>query len=253
MIDLSVRSKARVWLGTLAGTLLCIGAALFVDSFNFPNLSPAALRRAITVDILLPTVLAGPLLFLLLGKVRQLAIAQHELEVLASTDSLTTLLNRGAFTMLVEAWLAQVNGTGPSRPGALLIVDADHFKSINDRFGHQVGDAALKRIATSLRRALRPTDLVGRIGGEEFGVFLPGATRKQGLEVGERIRGLVAGMPLAAAGNARLTISIGGVSFRQAVSYDDLFKVADRCLYQAKDEGRDRVCIMDYIGKSAAA
>ncbi len=253
MIDLSVRSKARVWLGTIAGTLLCIGAALFVDSFNFPNLGPDALRRALTVDILLPTVLAGPLLFLLLGKVRQLAIAHQELAVLASTDSLTALLNRGAFNMLVETWLAQVNNGGASRQGALLIIDADHFKSINDRFGHQIGDTALKHIASSIKGALRPTDLVGRIGGEEFGVFLPGATRAQGVEVGERIRTLVRRLPLPSTGGTRLTVSVGGVSFRQCGSYDDLFKVADRCLYEAKNAGRDRVCVMDYIGKSAAA
>lgn len=253
MIDLSVRSKARVWLGTIAGTLMCIGAALFVDSFNFPHLSPAALRRAIAVDILLPAALAGPLLFLLLGKVRQLAIAHEELAVLASTDSLTALLNRGAFNMLVETWLAQVNNGGAPRQGALLVIDADHFKSINDRYGHQVGDAALKRIAGSIKGALRPTDLVGRIGGEEFGVFLPGATRAQGVEVGERIRTLVRSLPLLSAGGTRLTVSVGGVSFRQCASYDDLFKVADRCLYEAKNAGRDRVCVMDYIGKSAAA
>ena len=253
MVDLSVRSKARVWLGTLAGTLLCITAALVVDSFNFPHLDPEQLQRALTVDILLPTVLAGPLLFMLLSKVRQLAIAQHELEVLACTDSLTTLLNRGAFTMMVEAWLAQVNGSTTPRPGTLLVVDADHFKSINDRFGHQVGDAALQRIAAGIQGALRPADLVGRIGGEEFGVFLPGATRRQGVEVAERIRTLVGSMPLAAAGHARLTVSVGGVGFSHAASYDDLFKVADRCLYEAKNAGRNRVCVMDYIGKSAAA
>ncbi len=253
MIDLSVRSRARVWLGTLAGTLLCIGAALVVDSFNFPNLSPAAFRRAITVDILLPTMLAGPLLFLLLGKVRQLAIAHEELAVLASTDSLTSLLNRGAFNMLVESWLAQVNSGAAPRQGALLVVDADHFKSINDRFGHQVGDAALKRIAGSIKGALRPTDLVGRIGGEEFAVFLPGATRAKGVEVAERIRILVRSLPLPSTGGTRLTVSVGGVSFRQCGSYDDLFKVADRSLYEAKNAGRDRVCVMDYIGKSAAA
>lgn len=252
MIDLSVRSKARVWLGTIFGTLLCIAPALFVESFNFPNLSPAALRRAIAFDILLPAVLAGPLLFLLLGKVRQLAIANSELAVLASTDSLTAVLSRRAFTVLVESWFSQAHG-GATRHGALLIVDADHFKSINDRFGHQIGDAALQRIAISIKGALRPTDLVGRIGGEEFGVFLPGATRAEGVEVGERIRTLVRSLPLPSTGGTRLTVSVGGVSFRQCASYDDLFKVADRCLYEAKNAGRDRVCVMDYIGKSAAA
>jgi diguanylate cyclase len=248
----NIRNKRTVWLGTIAGTMFCVAAALLVDSFNFPNLNPAALRRAITVDILLPTALAGPLLFLLLRQMRQLAIARDEMAVMASTDSLTAVLNRSAFAMLTETYLAQTEANRP-RPGTLLIVDADHFKSINDDFGHQVGDEALLQIASVIQAGLRPTDFVGRIGGEEFGIFLPGASRAQAVAIAERIREAVRQSAFPHTDEHRLSISIGGVSFRKKSDYDELFKVADQCLYEAKNRGRNQVCVVDYIGKAAAA
>jgi len=112
-IDLSPTGSARVFFGTAAITLMCVGISVFVDSFNFVNLNEAELQRSLIVDILLPTFLAGPLLFLLLRKVQQLAISHHELSILASTDSLTAVLNRGAFTLLVESYLekAEVQAT----------------------------------------------------------------------------------------------------------------------------------------------
>lgn len=194
MVDLSVESKARVWLGMLAGTLLCVAVALLVDSFNFSNLNEDELYRAIAVDVGLPIILAGPFLFLLLNKIRQLALAHAEMARLASTDSLTDVLNRGAFNFLVETYLDRLPRAAVDN-GSLLIIDADHFKSINDSLGHQEGDNALKLIALTIQKALRPSDLLGRLGGEEFGVFLPGATRPQAMQIAERIRARIEGTP----------------------------------------------------------
>jgi diguanylate cyclase (GGDEF)-like protein len=226
--------------------------SLWIDSFNFSNLDEAALRRSVTVDILLPAALAGPLLFMLLRKVRQLAIAHAEMSKLASTDSLTAVLNRGAFSMLVEAYLADVHkGTLPTT-GSLLVIDADHFKTINDRFGHQAGDAALRLIASSIQGVLRTVDLVGRIGGEEFGVFLPGTTRSDAVQVAERIRAMIEATPFPEPGSRSLSVSIGGVCFRTPVVYYNLFAVADRCLYEAKERGRNQVHILDYVANGRA-
>lgn len=119
------------------------------------------------VDILLPTALAAPLLFMLLRKVQQLAIAHRELSVIASTDSLTAVLNRGAFTMLVDAYLSAASKETSIRSGALLVIDADYFKKINDKLGHQLGDQALKIIAKTIKGVLRNADIVGRIRGVE--------------------------------------------------------------------------------------
>jgi diguanylate cyclase (GGDEF)-like protein len=241
-LDLSATGWTRVVLATFGGTAFCIAAALFVDSFNFATMNESEIRRAVATDILLPTGLAAPLLFLLTYKMRQLAIAYAELMVVATTDSLTNLLNRRAFTVLVEAFLERVD-VAPS-VGALLIVDADNFKRINDEFGHERGDVALRIIAQAISETLRDADIVGRIGGEEFAVLLPGATAGQAAAAAERIRRAVSDAVFTTNGKARpLTASVGGVAFDRTATYDQLFVAADRRLYEAKAGGRDRVSI----------
>lgn len=253
MIDLSVRSRTRVWLGTVLGVVFCVTAAILVDSTNFSSLPPEALQRALAVDIVLPTMLAGPLLFILLRQVRALAIARDEMAVMATTDSLTGILNRGAFTMMVEAYLDRVLNTKGEANGSLMIIDADHFKAINDHYGHDTGDEALRRIASSIKSVLRPADLVGRIGGEEFGVFLPDASTSHASHVAERLRKAVCELHFPGADEHKLSVSVGGVSFHGEGSYDRLFKVADRCLYTAKEHGRNQVKMMNYVGQTAEA
>jgi diguanylate cyclase len=243
----------RVILGTIAGTLACIAIALFVDSFNFMTLDAAGRNRAILTNILLPTFLAAPMLFFLLGKLRELAIAHERLAIIAATDSLTSLLNRGAFVRLAEAWLKHESG----RPrGGLLMVDADNFKAINDRYGHDRGDTALQLIADAIRNALRAEDHVGRIGGEEFGIFLPGANRARTEAVAERVRVAVRAAPFLPDGTPyRLTVSVGGVFFETPLEFRDLFRIADQQLYRAKREGRDRVALapaVDAVSQVAA-
>lgn len=243
-LDLSATSWAKVIVGTVAGTVLCISAALIVDSPNFPALSPDALNRSVLVDLLLPAFLAGPLLFLLLSKMRQLAIAYRDMTVIASTDSLTRVLNRGAFTMMVDAYLTEAKKEASLKSGSLLVVDADHFKRINDRLGHQQGDAALQMIAETIQSSVRSTDLVGRIGGEEFGIFLPGANPQQAAAVAEKIRASIAQIEFPAGGASKsLSVSVGGAIFADETSFDELFLTADKCLYAAKLSGRNRIDI----------
>lgn len=241
-LDFSATGWARVIAGTLGGTIFCIGATLIVDSVRFSGMTDAELSNAIIVDILLPTGLAVPLLFLLLYKMRQLAIAHHEISIIASTDNLTAVLNRGAFKMLVDAYLQQAMRQPAHNAGAFLVIDADHFKLINDRFGHQEGDVALKLIAQTIQTSLRQGDIVGRIGGEEFGVFLPKANLDQAGIVAERIRRDINEIefPPSARTHA-LSVSVGGAAFGGHTAYDDLFRVADKCLYSAKAGGRNQV------------
>ena len=251
-LDLSSTGRARVYLTTLVGSLFCASTALYIDSFGFAAMTREALQRAIAVDILLPILLAGPLLFLLMSKIRQLAIAQRDLAVLASTDSLTAVLNRGAFTMMVDAYLEQSRRHANLRSGALLVIDADHFKTINDRFGHQLGDEALKLIAGSIKDTLRGADVVGRVGGEEFGVFLPGATPEEANTIAERIRLAVGKVKLPSNAGA-VSVSIGGVTFSGVSTYDHLFALADERLYGAKNSGRNRVLFRHAAGPALAA
>ena len=139
----------------------------------------------------IPLVVAPPFFVYLLSKLRELAIAHHELSIVASTDVLTSCLNRRAFTAMVDAYLERVVGEEAKREGALLIIDVDHFKDVNDNFGHESGDEALKIIAQTIKGVVREIDLVGRIGGEEFSVFLPGTDANRTQLVAERIRAAV--------------------------------------------------------------
>ncbi|MCO6403100.1 diguanylate cyclase [Aurantimonas endophytica] len=249
-LRLSPTGWARVILTTIAGTVFCVAAALFVDSFNFHNLSEAAIRRAVLVDIALPMGLAAPLLFLLTYKMRELAIAYAELLVVATTDGLTQIPNRVAFTTRAEAFLNRKS----ERPcaGALLIVDADDFKSINDELGHQRGDLALRMMADVMMGELRSGDIVGRIGGEEFGILLPGADIAEANSAAERIRAAIGTIEFTTMGDAwPLAASIGGVTFEEWASYDKLFAAADANLYLAKAGGRDQVRMGAFKARSS--
>lgn len=242
-LDLSPESWGRVILSTVFGTAVCVAAAVYVDSFNFATMDQAARLRAILTDVLLPTVLAVPLLLFFTGKLRDLAIAHRHLTIFASTDALTQVMNRAAFSTLVDAYLTEVHAA--DRPhGALLIIDADDFKAVNDRYGHDRGDEALIAIAQSIRTTVRTPDLVGRLGGEEFGVFLPGASREQAEAIAERIRVSVTDAQFNPDGTPHhLSVSVGGAVFEQTLPFADLFRLADQQLYAAKQRGRNRVSI----------
>ncbi|MBL8599699.1 MAG: GGDEF domain-containing protein [Devosia sp.] len=243
-IDFSAVGWGRVIAVTTAGTLLCIAITVYVDSFNFRSMSEASRLRALLTDFLLPIVFCVPVLGFFMMKLRELAIAHRKLTILASTDALTQVMNRAAFSTLVDAYLRDVRAAEDKARGALLIIDADNFKTINDRFGHDHGDEALVTIARSIKSMLRTPDLVGRIGGEEFGVFLPGATTEQATHVAERIRQSVDGSTFMAAGARQpLSVSVGGAVFERDLPYADLFRLADQQLYAAKRDGRNRVVI----------
>ncbi len=185
-----------------------------------------------------------------LGELKQahaeLAAAHVLLSEKARRDDMTGMLNREAFFTAIE------NARRHSDRGTLLIVDADNFKHVNDTFGHLTGDAALLEISAAIGRSVRDKDLVGRIGGEEFAVYLIGADHQESLQVAERIRSEVANIEFAAAPDERisLSVSIGGAFHRAASALTDLMREADRRLYEAKKRGRNRVI---FTGISQAA
>lgn len=220
---------------TVFGTLACVVISLVFNALMFHDLDPEAMRRALISSTVLPIMLAVPL-FLYLGMMlRGLAITNRRLGLVARTDSLTACLNRGAFTAKVEMQLSEGRSAG-----ALLMVDADNFKVINDLFGHDNGDEALMVIARAIRGVLRAGDLVGRMGGEEFAVFLPGVDKKAAEAVAERIRRSVNLSSFSPDGrNHRLAVSIGGAVFEHRTSFAELFRIADQRLYGAKRAGRD--------------
>lgn len=236
--DLSARGRARVYLLTCLGTLLCIAVAFVFDSY-----SPAEGWRwgeNPLNNVIIPLVLAPPLLFLLLSKLRELAIAHQELLVISATDSLTSCYNRRAFTALVDGYLEKLDARG--KEGGLLLIDVDHFKGVNDTYGHDSGDEALKLIADAIKGAVRDTDLIGRLGGEEFSVFLPSTPPGQMRLVAERIRLSINMLEFAPTVDPiPLSVSVGGTAFRSKTTFNDLYRRADKLLYDAKRKGRDRV------------
>jgi diguanylate cyclase (GGDEF)-like protein len=252
-LDLSARGWARVILLSCLGTLVCILVAFIVDSFSFES-GTWRWGTAPWNNVIIPLVLAPPFFLYLLSKLRELAVAHHELSIVASTDVLTSCLNRRAFTAMVDAYLERVVAQGAKREGALLIIDVDHFKNVNDSFGHECGDEALKIIAQAIKEVVREIDLVGRIGGEEFSVFLPGTDANRTQIVAERIRVAVSTLEFYPTGNrCDLSVSVGGATYDREATFSDLFRQADLRLYAAKQNGRNRVEIHNASARSARA
>lgn len=234
----SPRAWRRVVLWTIVGPVACISICYVFVWFMLGHLQPADFRAAMAVATVLPIVIAGPLFFLHSLKLRELAIANHKLYDLASIDALTACLNRRAFQFAVDKRL------NLGDLGAFLIIDADHFKAINDRYGHERGDEALRIIAAAIRGSIRDEDLCGRIGGEEFGVYMPNVTQAVASDVAERIRASIVQSTFAPRGDDEqriLSVSIGCAVHTRRSSYAELFAIADEQLYVAKEYGRNRV------------
>jgi diguanylate cyclase (GGDEF)-like protein len=252
-LDFSPQGWGRVYLLSVLGTLGCIAAAFAIDGYSFET---GAWRWGSDPwnNLFIPLVLAFPLFVLLLSRQRALAIAHHQLMIVASTDGLTSCLTRSAFTTLVDAYLEKVAAEESRREGALLVIDVDNFKSINDSFGHDRGDEALKVIASTIKGAVREIDLVGRLGGEEFSVFLPGLDPDRTAAVAERIRAAISAAEFAPDGQrCALSVSVGGATFDRDASFAQLYKHADLRLYAAKRNGRNRVEIVRGVVSDGAS
>ncbi len=198
------------------------------------------------LEIAHPSALAFGALVLVLATARAARYAEREMHVArreASIDPLTRLANRGQLDHGLRERMAQARS---GRPLSVLFLDIDHFKSINDRHGHEAGDACLVRLSVLLRRQVRPTDLVARYGGEEFVVVLDGGDAERAAELAESLRAAVEreGVRVRDA-SVRLTLSVGVACHRPDDQVDDLLKRADDALYAAKQGGRNRVVFAD--------
>ena len=170
----------------------------------------------------------------------RLVLAQEALRREAARDSLTGLWNRKAILEILDRELQR--SERDRQPVGLIMADIDHFKQINDSRGHVAGDAVLRIIASGIAAVVRPYDSVGRYGGEEFLVVAPGCGIAETWELAERIRGHIAGCEIVVGGStARLTLSLGVTVGKAAADSEKVLQAADSALYQAKNEGRNRV------------
>ena len=210
----------------------------FAETLTLPtNLGTAPIFYGVLALEGLVFVIASGFTFVALTKERA-EVAQRRA---ATIDSLTGVFNRRAFFDRAERLVRRAEVD--TRPLAVLLFDIDRFKQINDRFGHPVGDRLLIEFTTLATELLRPTDLFGRIGGEEFAAILPGAPRAAAVAAADRVRAAFAAV-IVTEGEAdvRATVSVGvTVIESEGVGLDRLIAIADRALYRAKHNGRNMV------------
>lgn len=179
----------------------------------------------------------------ILERDRQLQAANDALTELSNTDSLTGLPNRRALMQAIQQSVALFKRN--QRAFALLTIDIDHFKRVNDQYGHASGDQALCHIARILEQQCRSTDSLARYGGEEFMVLLGDTSASEIAMAAERFRAAIEAesLTLTSGEKLNLTISVGGTAFKDGMSNEALLKAADAALYEAKNAGRNRVSI----------
>ena len=199
-------------------------------------LASGGLRGLLLIEPVLAVITFG-----ILGMSLARGRTEHILRRSAETDSLTGILNRRA--LMARADLALDRARLSGQQVTLLIFDLDHFKSINDRFGHATGDLALRIFAEVVGKAIRSNDLFGRIGGEEFAALLVGADAETGQRIAERIRIDLATATVVDGVSIPATVSVGVAEMTVGLKagFDELLAQADAALYEAKRGGRDRV------------
>lgn len=174
--------------------------------------------------------------------IRERKALELELQNLANRDTLTGLYNRRKFYELANQELSRSHRT--KSPVSLMMIDIDHFKQINDTYGHAMGDMVLQSLADTMQHALREMDVIARLGGEEFAILLPETSLKQTTELAQRLRLKIANESVAVAEGAEIkfTVSIGIDEWRESdPNLDALLNRCDTAMYQAKNSGRNCV------------
>lgn len=229
---------------TLACLLAC---SLNIIFFGIENVQERWLRMIIVASVT-TSLLSLPTSWFSYQMVSRLSLERLRFQVEAKTDHLTGLPNRRALMNR-----AQRDQLGNVSKGAFIIADIDNFKGVNDRWGHDTGDLALRTIAQALRANVRDENLLCRWGGEEFAIYLPGETLDQAQTLAERLRRVVEHQSvLATDAQQRITLTASfGVagSCAEPVNINDLYAAADKALYVAKSNGRNRVEVADQHAK----
>jgi two-component system cell cycle response regulator len=185
---------------------------------------------------------------------RELIAAREALRDQATRDFLTRIWNRSSILDILQRELAR--GGREKRPFGLVMADLDHFKTINDTYGHFAGDAVLREFVRRMASSMRPYDLIGRYGGEEFLIVLPGCDEACTARQAERLRAALAGQPMSFSEESRvITCSFGATSWTPGAggTEEDLIRVADDALYRAKRQGRNRVVLVPFTKDAEGA
>ena len=230
--EVTVAAALALYAATWAYGLVSAAAYSGPERRHLMYLPEPALSLYAATYALLPLVIGALVLNLANARLGQ------RLRVQAGTDELTGLLSRRALHEGVDAWHAEVLAQG--RLAALLLIDVDHFKRINDTHGHERGDDVLRALARLMPRQLRAGTRLARYGGEEFLALLDAASLDEAVQAAERLRASIAAAPL---GEVPVTISIGVAAWPTDVAFARALARADVALYEAKRAGRDRVVL----------
>ena len=237
-MKLRLETRAQVWKYTAIVSAISIAAPVLVVGTIMsliPHMPFLAVLFGVSIAFFIPLLIAPPLSFLMLSLLRMQHETIQKVDDHIRFDLLTGVLNRSHFLDNIRSRAAS---------GVLLIVDADHFKQVNDRLGHAAGDEALGILAQTMHNMIGNKGIVGRLGGEEFGVFLPGMDVEAGCNISEELCQSVRGIDMIVDGKPlKLTISIGGTVHHQHLTIGHSLKVADKRLYVAKHSGRDRFVV----------
>lgn len=184
----------------------------------------------------------------LAGAAERIQVLERSLDDLrqdAATDGLTKLANRRSFDTRMREVAGEAMNSG--EPLSLVLIDIDHFKRVNDNWGHQTGDQVLRLVAATLTASIRAGDFVARYGGEEFGLILPATAAPAACEVADRVRQAFEGRQIVARNTGKtigaVTVSAGGACYEPGERLSDWIERADQALYAAKKGGRNRVCM----------
>ncbi len=195
---------------------------------------PELYRIIMLITFFIPFLITGPIAFFLLNMIRVINLSIQKIDDHVKFDPLTGALTRAYFLNSIER--------SSSKHGAFLMIDADHFKAVNDTHGHAAGDEVLKEISASIKSTTGTRGVLGRLGGEEFGVHLPNMPQDEALFLAWEICENMRNRSINAGGKSlRITLSIGMAIQNKSSSFESIMREADTLLYEAKREGRDRV------------
>ncbi|MEM7215096.1 MAG: GGDEF domain-containing protein [Pseudomonadota bacterium] len=240
-IDLSSYSvlTAIIFVMWLCTVLVSDFITVWATWINFPQNYEQDIDLVRKQALFTATVLSLPIFGCFLMFIRKIELLRRQLDETVRHDDLTGLLSREAF---LDDFRNEYGRSKGEVSDAFLIVDADFFKKINDTHGHIAGDRALVAITNALKKGIRGTDRIGRLGGEEFAIHLKNVSEERAREIAERLRqNVVAASSEAEIPDLRLSVSIGAVAYKKKHDVVSLLIAADRLLYKAKDNGRDRV------------
>jgi diguanylate cyclase len=244
-MTLRIQSQREVWAFTALLTAFAVLIPLIITGAVF-SMAPAGFSSAFIISEMViagvvPLLMTPPVAYILLDMIRIQNDMIQRVDARMMFDMMTGLFNRTHFLDTMRA--SQANGP-------IMIVDADHFKLINDNFGHAVGDEVLRIMANAVKLCVGEAGIVGRLGGEEFCVFMPGKSKADGDGVADAICIAIRQLhPMIAGNNVQLSVSIGCSFHRATAVIGHSLKLADELLYIAKAQGRNRA-VCDPVGSS---